>query len=168
MSWAETFLTYVVGGVIWVLFYFIIIAVHEFGHFIVMKFFGFKNITLKPSMFGDLEIGRNIHHKVKLKQLIFISSAGIIAGFLPLYLMTFFVGRDLMLLTSMIYLYACSGDFSALNQVLYGKYDLNMTLHEMNIQQWKDYEDETKRFIKEDSRTGFIPVEDIITNVGKK
>lgn len=127
------------GGILWVAIYCLVIFVHETGHWLAFRIFGYNNVKLKLNILGDLEIGRNLHHKVVLSQALVISIAGILAGTFPLFFLKFFFEPNLLLLTVYIYLYGCSGDISFISSVIYSKVKLNITLYDFNFIQWQEY-----------------------------
>lgn len=149
MNFPMEFLTTIVGGIIWVFMYLFVVYIHEIGHWLVMRWFGFKDITLKPNIAQDLEIGRNIHHKITLMQTLFVSIGGILAGVLPLMLIKFVVSKEVMLMTVFIYMYGCSGDLNTINMIVTSKLNLmKNTLYDLNKFTWANYKKETEKYIK--------------------
>ena len=64
----------------------IVIVVHEFGHYIAFRIFGFKP-TFRVTWWGAILIGENCHYKPNPKQMIVIALSGILLGLIPLILL---------------------------------------------------------------------------------
>jgi len=137
-----------------VVFLILTIIIHEIGHWLMMWFFGFKNVSLKISVLGEVEIGRNYHKKMNLTQTFLIQIIGILFGWLFINLAKpVLFSYNTYLLFVFIYLFLCYGDIILINRIVCDvlhtknvKKYLNMTLFEFNELEWKKYKQEVEKY----------------------
>ena len=111
------------------------IPVHECGHWIGYRLFGFKP-TLRLTKWGILYIGENIFYYVKAKQMLLISYLGILFGYVFLYFVTLPSNRTTIIVG---YLFACIIDINWLI-ILFGVKDKNLTILEITRQNYQEIE----------------------------
>jgi len=138
----------ILAGVFMVLCYLVVIVTHEFFHWTALKFFGFKNVSFKLQLFfGEAEVGRNTHKKLNLKQTFVVSLAGVLGGFIPLYVLKFILSQTNMLILGGAYLLGSSIDFITMNMIL-GEKDKSMTLYDLNVKEFNKYKKEVAKYDK--------------------
>ena len=121
-----------------ILLYFPVLAIHEYGHYLAFRFFGYKPKFPKINIFGDVEIGRETHKELTLKHCLPISIAGILTGFIPLWVMKMFLPSNIMIIFAICYGLGISGDLNTIYMILSRK-NWDMTMYQMNKDVWKGY-----------------------------
>lgn len=137
----------VIGSLVFLFMYAIVLATHEFGHWIALKTLRYKKIKFHISLTKDIEIGANLHKIMKLNEVLYVIIMGIVAGILPIVLFSKFVPQSISILLSVIYVMMCSGDIMTLHLIT-NQETFDMTLYEMNVKVWKDYQKKTRLYVK--------------------
>ena len=123
--------------------YVFVIMVHEFSHYLGFRFFGYKKVKLSFSFTGDVEIGFNLHKQIKLFPTLMITLSGIFGGLIPVFLLGQFMTVPLKTSIYILYILLCMGDINLIMAVLNQK-TWDMTLYDMNVNLWKEYEEKIK------------------------
>lgn len=119
------------------LWYIIVMPVHEFGHWLAFKYYRL-NPKIRWSLVKDIEIGFNLHKKVKLKEALIIALAGILIGAIPVKLINLFLPISLNWFTLIAYIFLCFGDIYLMMQIIQHK-NWNISLYDLNKKLWKEY-----------------------------
>lgn len=123
-----------------VLLYIPILILHEFGHWIIFRFAGYK-AKFKINLTGDFEIGRNVHDKVNLIISVISIFSGILLGALPFLFYKMFLPSIIIIALAIIYAIGIQQDLMTFQMIVTfkGKSWKKATLFDVNEYHYRKY-----------------------------